>query len=77
MARSSSCPTSAVFSEIAATLAAAGDEGLAQVLEQESRARRLGIDGVPCFVIGGRAEISGAQPPEVIAAALRPAVRGP
>ena len=30
------------------------------------RAHRLGINGVPCFVIGGRHAISGAQEPEVI-----------
>jgi len=30
------------------------------------RAHRLGINGVPCFVIGGRHAIAGAQEPEVI-----------
>jgi predicted DsbA family dithiol-disulfide isomerase len=51
----------------------AGDEGLAEVLAEEKRAFRLGIDGVPCFVVDGRPVLSGAQPPEVIAAALRDA----
>jgi predicted DsbA family dithiol-disulfide isomerase len=30
------------------------------------RAHRLGINGVPCFVIGGRHALAGAQEPEVI-----------
>ena len=30
------------------------------------RAHRLGINGVPCFVISGRHAIAGAQEPEVI-----------
>ena len=29
-------------------------------------AHRLGINGVPCFVVGGRHAIAGAQEPEVI-----------
>jgi predicted DsbA family dithiol-disulfide isomerase len=49
----------------------ATDEGLAEVLEQERRAHRLGIDGVPCFVMGGVPVISGAQSPGVIAEVLR------
>ncbi len=49
----------------------ATDEGLAEVVEQERRAHRLGIDGVPCFVVGGVPVISGAQSPGVIAEVLR------
>ncbi len=30
------------------------------------RAHRLGINGVPCFIVGGRHAIAGAQEPEVI-----------
>ena len=30
------------------------------------RAHRLGINGVPCFVVSGRHAIAGAQEPEVI-----------
>ena len=30
------------------------------------RAHRLGINGVPCFVVGGRHAIAGAQEPEVL-----------
>ncbi|MDR3525263.1 MAG: DsbA family oxidoreductase [Acetobacteraceae bacterium] len=38
------------------------------------RAHRLGINGVPCFVIAGRHAIAGAQEPEVIARLLDIAV---
>ena len=30
------------------------------------RAHRLGINGVPCFIVAGRHAIAGAQEPEVI-----------
>lgn len=36
------------------------------VFAENLRAHRLGINGVPCFVIGGRHAIAGAQDPEVI-----------
>ncbi|MEK9661040.1 MAG: DsbA family oxidoreductase [Alphaproteobacteria bacterium] len=35
-----------------------------EVRSEDIRARRMGIDGVPCFVIDGRFAISGAQEPE-------------
>ncbi len=38
------------------------------------RAHRLGINGVPCFVLGGRHAIAGAQEPEVIERLLDVAV---
>uniref|UniRef100_UPI0038D1663E DsbA family oxidoreductase n=1 Tax=Rhodovastum atsumiense TaxID=504468 RepID=UPI0038D1663E len=39
----------------------------ADIIHAENlRAHRLGINGVPCFVIGGRHAIAGAQEPEVI-----------
>ncbi|ODN70829.1 DsbA family oxidoreductase [Methylobrevis pamukkalensis] len=34
-------------------------------------AGRIGITGVPCYVMGGRYAISGAQPPEMMADAFR------
>ena len=37
-----------------------------QVHADNLRAHRLGINGVPCFVIGGKHAIAGAQEPEVI-----------
>ena len=42
------------------------DEDLEGVHADNLRAHRLGINGVPCFVIGGRHAIAGAQEPEVI-----------
>lgn len=44
----------------------AGDEGLDVIHADNLRAHRLGINGVPCFVIAGRHAIAGAQEPEVI-----------
>jgi predicted DsbA family dithiol-disulfide isomerase len=44
----------------------AGDAETDAVHAENLRAHRLGINGVPCFVIGGRHAIAGAQEPEVI-----------
>jgi predicted DsbA family dithiol-disulfide isomerase len=43
-----------------------GDAELDAIHAENLRAHRLGINGVPCFVIGGRHAISGAQESEVI-----------
>lgn len=43
-----------------------GDEEVDAVHADNLRAHRLGINGVPCFVISGRHAIAGAQEPEVI-----------
>ncbi len=40
------------------------DQDVADVLAEDRRARRLGIEGVPCFIINGRYALSGAQEPE-------------
>lgn len=40
------------------------DSGLREVLEEDRNARRLGIAGVPCFIIDSGYAISGAQEPE-------------
>lgn len=42
------------------------DEEVDAVHADNLRAHRLGINGVPCFVIAGRHAIAGAQEPEVI-----------
>ena len=42
------------------------DEEVEMVHADNLRAHRLGINGVPCFVIAGRHAIAGAQEPEVI-----------
>jgi predicted DsbA family dithiol-disulfide isomerase len=51
----------------------AGDEGLAAVRAGEEQARRLGVSGVPFFVVNGRVALSGAQPPEQFLAAFEQA----
>ena len=48
----------------------AGDEYGRDVDADEQMARALGVTGVPFFVIDRRYAVSGAQPPEVLAAAL-------
>ena len=48
----------------------ASDRHADAVREDETRARRLGITGVPFFVLDGRLGVSGAQPPEVLLGAL-------
>ncbi len=42
------------------------DEDVDTVHADNLRAHRLGINGVPCFVVAGRHAIAGAQEPEVI-----------
>jgi len=44
----------------------ATDEESEAVHADNLRAHRLGINGVPCFVVAGRHAIAGAQEPEVI-----------
>ena len=44
----------------------AGTDEVDSVHADNLRAHRLGINGVPCFVISGRHAIAGAQEPEVI-----------
>jgi predicted DsbA family dithiol-disulfide isomerase len=48
----------------------AGDDFAAQVREDEALAQRLGIRGVPAFVLAGKYLVSGAQPTEVFRTAL-------
>jgi len=42
----------------------AGEAALEDVLGEDRNARRLGISGVPCFILDGGYSISGAQEPE-------------
>ena len=59
----------------AAVQAFLASDGEADAVHGENlRAHRLGINGVPCFVIGGRHAIAGAQEPEVIERLLDVAV---
>ncbi len=48
----------------------AGEEKGREVEASQDRARRMGIQGVPFFVLNGRYAISGAQPLEVFLRAL-------
>ncbi len=50
------------------------DQQTEAVHAENLRAHRLGINGVPCFVVGGRHAIAGAQEPEVIERLLDVAV---
>ncbi len=43
-----------------------GDAEAEAIHAENLRAHRLGINGVPCFVVSGRHAIAGAQEPEVI-----------
>lgn len=48
-----------------------GDDFGHEVREDERMANKLGIQGVPFFVIDEKLAISGAQPPEVLLAAMK------
>jgi predicted DsbA family dithiol-disulfide isomerase len=50
-----------------------GDHYTADVEQDVAQAAAYGIRGVPFFVLDGRLAVSGAQPPEVFASALRQA----
>ena len=43
-----------------------GDHDRAVVLEEDAAARRAGIQGVPCFIVGGRYAIAGAHEPATL-----------
>ncbi len=48
----------------------ASDQDVDTVEREAQSAKEAGIDGVPCFIIGGVTALSGAQPPEYLAAAI-------
>jgi len=54
----------------------AGDAHAAEVRAQEGEAARSGIHAVPTFVFGGRAAVSGAQDPAVLAETARRVLNG-
>ncbi|MHC3429805.1 DsbA family oxidoreductase [Streptomyces sp. DT18] len=54
----------------------AGDAHAEDVRADEDRAARLGVGGVPAFVIGGRWSVSGAQPAELLTGLLERARNG-
>ena len=47
-----------------------GDGGAEAVREEETNARRIGVSGVPFFVIGGKYAVSGAQEPRTLVSAF-------
>ena len=49
----------------------AGDADLELLREEEAAARRMGVNGVPCFIVGGRYVLQGAQPAETWAQVIR------
>lgn len=49
------------------------EEGVLDVKADEAAGHRLGIRGVPYFVLNGRISISGAQPPDIFVSALQQA----
>ncbi|MEO6307828.1 MAG: DsbA family oxidoreductase [Nitrospiraceae bacterium] len=51
----------------------ASEKGVFEVKEEEAGGRRLGISGVPYFVLNGRVAISGAQPPDIFVSAIQQA----
>lgn len=50
--------------EAAAAAYLLGDENLNEIRQEDSAARRLGIQGVPCFIVNNQYALSGAQEPE-------------
>ena len=50
-----------------------GDHRAAEVRGWEQKGQRLGISGVPFFVINGKVALSGARPPEMFRAAIEQA----
>jgi predicted DsbA family dithiol-disulfide isomerase len=53
----------------------ASDEDVARVEVEAASASAAGIDGVPCFIIGGAVAVGGAQSPEYLAQAIDRAAR--
>jgi predicted DsbA family dithiol-disulfide isomerase len=48
----------------------ASDKDVAEVEAEAEAAKNAGIDGVPCFILGGVFAVSGAQSPEYLADAI-------
>ncbi|MEZ5669127.1 MAG: DsbA family oxidoreductase [Alphaproteobacteria bacterium] len=58
------------LSEVAIEKLRGSDAAEADVLAEDEIARQSGIHGVPCFIVDRAFAVSGAQPPETLAAAL-------
>lgn len=51
-----------------------GDSDMAEVKEEISHAQKIGVTGVPCFIIDQKYAIMGAQQPETLVQALQQAL---
>jgi predicted DsbA family dithiol-disulfide isomerase len=49
----------------------ASDADVERITREADSAKEAGIDGVPCFIFGGRAIVTGAQSPDYLAAAIQ------
>ena len=52
------------------------EEGVRSIYDENSRAHRLGVNGVPSFVFNEKMVISGAQEPQVLASMIDAAIAG-
>ena len=46
------------------------EKDVAEVEQEAQSAKEAGIEGVPCFIFGGKFAVSGAQSPEYLAEAI-------
>src|SRR5262249_12461415 len=53
------------------------DGGMEAIKDADALARRLGVGGVPFFIVQGTITLSGAQPPEAFLAAFKEALALP
>ena len=51
------------------------EQDVAAVEQEAQQAKEAGIDGVPCFIFGGKFAVSGAQAPDYLAAAIERAAQ--
>ena len=56
--------------------ALASDKDVAAVEQEALSAKEAGIEGVPCFIFGGKFAVSGAQAPEYLADAIDRVAQG-
>ncbi len=54
----------------------ASDKDVAAIEQEAQSAKEAGIEGVPCFIFGGKFAVSGAQEPEYLAQAIERLANG-
>ena len=62
------------FPKGAVTARLAGDESRTETVGEVENAYRIGVTGVPCFIVDQRIVVMGAHPPETIAEAINQAL---